>query len=145
VRRSPNHQTANYQLALVRGELNRADADWIRQRAESLEELQRMLGVLDTQRSDLATMQRVVELDEKLGRAWEVWGWSRVALLVDPARRWAEQARDRASEAIKSSPPQVLPELDPGRRFDFSDWPLPDWIGKTKAQPPGNKPSGPAK
>jgi tetratricopeptide (TPR) repeat protein len=48
VRRSPNHQTANYQLALVLGELNRADADWIRQRAESLEELQRMLGVLDT-------------------------------------------------------------------------------------------------
>ncbi len=128
VRRSPNHHTANYQLALVLGELGSSDADWFRQRAEMLEELQRMLGVLDTERSDIATMQRVVELNEKLGRAWEVWGWSRAALLVDPSLKWAQQARDRAAELTKSSPPQVLPDFDPGVRFDYSAWPLPDWL-----------------
>jgi hypothetical protein len=93
-----------------------------------LEELQRMLGVLDTQRSDLATMQRVVELNEQLGRPWEVWGWSRVALLVDPSVKWAQRTRDRAAEQIKSSPPQVLAEFDPGVRYDYSTWPLPDWM-----------------
>jgi tetratricopeptide (TPR) repeat protein len=132
VRRSPNHHTANYQLALVLGEQGSADADWFRQRAEMLEELQRLLGVLDTQRRDLATMQRVVELNEKLGRAWEVWGWSRVALLIDPSLQWAAQARDRAAEQIKPSPPQVLPESDPGVQYDYSAWPLPDWIAGSR-------------
>jgi tetratricopeptide (TPR) repeat protein len=132
VRRSPNHQTASYQLALVLRELDNSDADWFRERSEMLEELQRMLGVLDTQRSDLATMQRVVELNEKLGRPWEVWGWSRVALLVDPSLKWAERARDRAAAQIKSSPPQVLAEFDPGVRHNYSAWPLPGWISDAR-------------
>lgn len=132
VRRSPNHQTANYQLAQMLRELSSSDAEWFRQRAEMLEELQRMLGVLDTQRSDLATMQRVVELNEQLGRPWEAWGWSRVALLVDPSLKWAQRTRDRAAEQIKSSPPQVLAEFDPGVRYDYSTWPLPDWIADAR-------------
>jgi hypothetical protein len=135
VRRSPNHQTANYQLALVLREMNSADAEWFRERAESLEELQRMLGILDTQRSDIATMQRVVELNDKLGRAWEVWGWSRVALLVDPSLKWAQQARDRAATMIKASPPQVLLDSSPGLRFDYSAWALPSWMSETSRLP----------
>jgi len=135
VRRSPNHQTGNYQLALVLRQMESADAEWFRQRAESLEELQRMLGILDTQRGDIATMQRVVELNEKLGRAWEVWGWSRVALLEEPTLKWAQQARDRAAALIKSSPPQVLPDSNPGSRYDYSAWALPDWTSQTSTLP----------
>lgn len=135
VRRSPNHQTANYQLALVLRQMDNADAEWFSQRAESLEELQRMLGILDTQRQDIATMQRVVELNDKLGRAWEVWGWSRVALLVDPTLKWARQARDRAADTIETSPPQVLPDSHPGSRYDYSAWALPDWMSQTSPLP----------
>jgi tetratricopeptide (TPR) repeat protein len=137
VKRSPNHHTANYQLALVLGEMENQDAAWFRERAEALEELQRMLGILDTQRSDIATMQRVVELNDKLGRAWEVWGWSRVALLVDPSLKWAREARDRAAESIKSSPPQVLPESNPASRFDYSASPLPQWLSETSSPAQG--------
>jgi tetratricopeptide (TPR) repeat protein len=133
VRRSPNHHTGNYQLALVLGELGSPDSNWFRERATSLEELQRMLGVLDTQRGDIATMRRVVELHEKLGRAWEAWGWSRVALLVDPSLKWAQEARDRAAAQAKSSPPQVLPGHDPASKFDYSAWPLPEWMSKTES------------
>jgi hypothetical protein len=136
VRRSPNHQTGTYQLALVLHELKNPDAPWVSERAEALEELQRGLGILDTQRKDIASMQRVVELTEKLGRPWESWGWSRVALLVDPGLKWAEEARERAAKLTATSPPQVLPEFTPGQRLDLSTSPLPEWVqaaGNVKA------------
>ena len=77
--------------------------------------------------------RRVVELHEKLGRAWEAWGWSRVALLVDPSLKWAQEARDRAAAHTKSSPPQVLPAHDPASKIDYSAWPLPEWMSKIES------------
>ncbi len=128
VRRSPNHQLSNYQMALVLKQLGKVDADLFSQRADRLEELERTLGILNTQRSDLAKLQKAVELTEQLGRMWEVWGWSRVALLVDRNQEWAKKARDRATAILKTDTPQVMPALDPGKRFDYSTLPLPQWL-----------------
>lgn len=128
VRRSPNHQLGNYQMALAMKQLGREDAEFFSQRANRLEELERTLGVLNTQRSDLVHVKKAVELTELLGRLWEAWGWSRVALLIDGKQAWAIQVRDRAAAALKADPPQVIPAADPGQRFDYSQLPLPDWL-----------------
>jgi hypothetical protein len=128
VRRSPNHQLANYQMALVLKQLNHEDAAWFIDRANALEELERMLGVLNTDRADLKTIQRTVQLNQQLGRPWEVWGWSRIALLINSNLAWAKEARDDAMKVLKSDTPQVLPESDPGRRFNYSKFPLPPWL-----------------
>lgn len=137
VRRSPNHQLANYQLALALRQLGKPEAAWFSQRADWLEELERMLGMLDKDRNDLAVLRKTVELNDKLGRMWEVWGWSRVTLLVDPNQTWAREARDRAKQLLEPDSRQVMPESDPARKFDFSMLALPDWLKSPLAQESG--------
>jgi tetratricopeptide (TPR) repeat protein len=134
LKRSPNHQLANYQISLALKQIGNDDAEWFSARANGLEELERMLGVLDTDRADLKAIQRTVELNQVLGRQWEVWGWSRVALLINPELTWAKDARDAAVKQLQRHTPQVMPDSDPGRRFDYSKFPMPEWVSAPKAK-----------
>ena len=128
VRRGPNHHSANYQLALILGQLESKDENGFAGGRNRSRNYQRHAGRFEypAERYDDAVRGRGAQ--RKAGQALGGWGWSRVALLVDPTLKWAEDARDRAAATIKSSPPQVLPEFAPGSRYDYSAWaPRMDW------------------
>ena len=134
VRRHPNHQTANYQLAqTLRGQQQDTEAAFFLKRAETLQSLAVNLQLIydDPGRTDL--MVQVSQQMESLGRPWEAWAWYRTALQGLENRSAAAAPLARLSELQQKlraeQPPRTMFDVPPDIQTLLSSYPLPAGIG----------------
>lgn len=136
VRRNPNHRSANFHLGqLLTGTNEPASARPFVERADQLRDLVHLVDrlYLDTDKS--ATFHRAAELTEALGRLWEAWAWSRIAVDQGTEREWATANLERLQARLDDQTPQTLASANPALALDLSSAPLPDWPSQRPAQP----------
>jgi tetratricopeptide (TPR) repeat protein len=142
VRRDPNHDQANYQLAVVLAALQeREQAEIYRRHAELLFALAAELKDVYNHREELpflpqsdSQLRRVAELCEQLGRIWEARQWCRVALSLRPHAAWASQFVARCDAILAPDTPRVLPEKNPAHQVELSHFPLPRFSVQTLSE-----------
>ncbi|MEO2020550.1 MAG: FG-GAP-like repeat-containing protein [Pirellulaceae bacterium] len=133
VAREPNHRLANYQLGQLLLEAGENDqARVFLQRAEQLNELMKLVGIVGMRRGPLSPadekeVQAIVSLAESLGRFWESWAWAKIAQLKNPRSIWPTLAIQRAVFELELDSPVTLARFTPTREVNLSDYPLPNW------------------
>lgn len=142
----PNHVAANLQLAHALARLDRdAEAAEFHRRVVRLTELTTLLRGLSgdprfgTEKSGDRYF-RVVELNRELGRVWEAYAWSVIAIKQDSELTWPKDQLDAIGKDISKNPGQTLAAFHPASSLDLADLPRPDWSaasalsGKTPGQ-----------
>lgn len=142
VRRAPNHRTANYRAGQLLRSLGRPKlAAPFLERADRLRALSMTLdGVahsLSTGQIDPQTLQRVVADTESLGRLWEAWNWTNVALARFPRSTWAISTERQLRGRLHDGLPRTLPDSNPARLVNVAEFPLP--AETVAAKPPGGE------
>jgi len=147
LKRDPNHLAANLQLAQSLDRLGRPiESTQFRQRAQQLSELVTLLrGLSGNPRYGGVEIEprvrRLVELQRKLGRAWEAAAWSMFALRKDQELQWPKKHLKELRPYIeKRDTPRTIEKFTPLATIDLSDLPIPDWANETTAQAPDGKP-----
>jgi len=145
--RDPNHLAANLQLAQSLDRLGRsADANHFRRRAAQLSELVTLLRGLagDPRFGEERTEQRVqrlVELNRQMGRAWEAVAWSMFVLRNNQDLQWPKKHLEDLRPYIeKKGTPRTIKLFTPLSRVDLSDLPAPQWTDATTAAKPDTDP-----
>lgn len=123
----PNHLGATYQLAqLLSSEGNSEIAQVFAERASKLEVLATAIHDILIREPTPERMLRCATGCEDLGRLWEAWGWH-VAMETYHPEKAVEGERERLASLLTDSTPRTLRSHQLAVRFDFSDYPLPDW------------------
>jgi len=137
VRRAPNHQVANYNLALLLRRLGRPEAgEPFLQRFHAIKEIEWRIGPMYQEGPNTEGMKIAARLTEQIGRWWEAWGWNIAVLSVQPDDADAIAARDRLREKLdRERPPLVVAALNPVEQLDLSSYPLPRIEPAALAQP----------
>ena len=144
--RDPNHLAANTQLAQSLDRLGQSVASTrFRQRGQQLSELVTLLRGLagDPRFGEARTEQRlrrVVELNQKLGRAWEAAAWSMVALRNNQELKWATDKLETLRPHIEQKDsPQTIQTMTPLASVDLSGLPMPEWNSDSATQSAADK------
>jgi tetratricopeptide (TPR) repeat protein len=137
LRLDPNHRVANYQLGQVLQELGLADkATPFHTRATQLEKLALLVDRIYANPHVPDLMLDAARITESLGRLIEAWGWSRGAFVLMPEHPQARELAYRLQRRLHPDLPRTLPDADPSRGIDLSDWPLPAWQVASHAPEP---------
>lgn len=128
VRRNPNHRSANFHLGQLLTAMNEPSKSApFAERADRLRDLVHLVDRLYLETDKSATFQRAAELTESLGRPWEAWAWSRIALEQKQELEWAAANVQRLQGQLDQKTPQTLTAANPALTIDLSSYPLPDW------------------
>lgn len=134
LRLDPNHRVANYQLGQSLQELGQADrAATFHARSALLEKLGFLVDRIYANPRVAELQLEAAQLTEKLGRPLEAWGWASGAAVLQPESAELQQFVARLKRRLDPDAPQTLPEADPSRSIELSDWPLPEWSLPTKS------------
>jgi len=146
LKRDPNHLAANLQLAQSLDRLGRpVESTQFRQRAQQLSELVTLLrGLSGNGRYGGGAIEprvrRLVELNRKLGRAWEAVAWSMFALRKDQKLQWPKKhLKDLRPYIEKRDTPRTIKKFTPLATVDLSDLPAPAWTRNTTTRTPDSK------
>jgi len=122
--RDPNHGPAHVQLSQVLIALGKPDqAEPFANRGAKLAKLQTLLEELKIAKRPDA-IQPVAELLIDLGRPWEAFGWSNLALRQNSQLGWAKKAAQQAGLFL-SGEPFTLSAKQPAKELDLSAYPAP--------------------
>ena len=126
VSRDSDDRIANLQLgqALVAIRKN-GDAGPFLQRAQQLLELAQVVDYLYAHPHDIADMQRAAQITEGLGRYWEAWGWSMLALSQNSTVRWPHDNIKRLEPLLAADSSRTVATANPALRIDLTAFPLP--------------------
>lgn len=129
LRLNPNLQDANYQIGRLLHAMDKpSQAAPFLSRSLELQELSARESVLmHSEHTTLDPIRRLAEQLRVLGRIWEAFGWSRVALKIDSRANWPGAMRTELSALLAKNPPWTLAEVNPTSRFDIDEFPLPSW------------------
>ena len=129
LRRDANHRGALFQLArllLQAGEETAAKP--LLERNRKLQMLREREDVLFySEHENVEPIRAVAELMLELGRHWEAWGWSRIALERDPSAVWANDLAQRIYPQFSSLPPLTIDAVNPVRDLNLASLPRPNW------------------
>lgn len=137
--RDANHVAANVQLAHALARLGRSEeAAPFHQRVTLLTELTTLLrGLSGNPRFGTNKTgdryERVVQLNRELGRVWEAYAWSLIAIKLDSELTWPKDQLDAIGESISRNPGQTLTTSHLASSLDLADLPRPDWSSATTA------------
>lgn len=123
----PRHVRAVSELgqslrSLGESELAAKFLDWARLQQE-ITELDRRIQ----EKAEQENMRRIVQALEQAGRLWEAWAWSRAILHAFPDDEVASAALARLTPRLKPELPRTIPEAVPGKEYNWSRFPDPDW------------------
>lgn len=136
VRRNPNHRSANFHLGQLLSLTNEApSARPFAERADQLRDLVHLVDRLYLETDKTATFHRAADLTESLGRLWEAWAWSKIALDEGTERDWASHNMERLQEELRNDLPQTLASANPALAIDLSAHPLPEWPTRPTKSP----------
>ncbi|MDA1053387.1 MAG: FG-GAP-like repeat-containing protein [Planctomycetota bacterium] len=127
-RRDPNLRPAVLQLSKLlaaQGDDDRARPFVIR--SQNLQRLKEQEARLNREGPTPAVILEIATQMDKLGRAWETWGWCRAALEQNPDLAWAQRKAIALEDVLRQNPPQTLASANPAGQVDLSELPLPDW------------------
>ena len=129
LKRNPNLLDANLQMGQLLHKLDEpSHAAPFLKRSQQLRELAiRESDLSKSKYTSLASMQRLADQLVVLGRAWEAWGWSQLALQIDANAAWPMEMQAELSPALKTNPPWTLEGANPVYKFAIDDYPLPRW------------------
>jgi tetratricopeptide (TPR) repeat protein len=126
------------QLLLICGETE-LGKQFLR-RGKRMEQIVNVAGQLgERQNWDRATA--LIDDLEATGRLWEAWAWCALQAEGLPNDASAGTRLMRLAGRLSADVPRTLPHSLPGRDFDWSQFPLPDW---TENSPPGSATPGAA-
>lgn len=126
VLRNPDQAQAVYQLSQALIQCQEPDrAAIFAKRANQLERLGRWQRELYSDPRQQHLLKSVAKLSEELGRKWEAWGWSRIA--VAQGVEASELATLLKQDVSRWPLARTLPENNPARLVDFRSYPLPTW------------------
>lgn len=136
VRRNPNHRSANFHLGQLLTTSNEFEsARPFIERADRLRDLVHLVDRLYLETDKTATFHRAAELTESLGRLWEAWAWSKIALDEGSERDWATANLARLQAELRDDLPQTLTSANPALAVDLSSHRLPEWPSRPKELP----------
>ncbi|MFM9966625.1 MAG: FG-GAP-like repeat-containing protein [Planctomycetaceae bacterium] len=125
IRRDPNHRVANYHLGSVLSRLHRESAArTFLDRAGLLKDLQLTVDDAFKNPESPAWKHQAAALCESLGRPWEAWGWTSLAVSDNSTMAEREQLAARQS-VLTATTPQTWPAHNPALHVDLTDMPLP--------------------
>lgn len=128
VRRDPDHLLANHHLGRLLTQLGEPEKSRpFLERAERLREVSQLMNFVYTEGPAPLELRRAADLNESLGRLWEAWAWSRVALAHDPNAAWARERMGRLKPQLAADLPRTVAASNPALSVDLSGYPLPDW------------------
>jgi len=129
IKRDPNHRGALYQLGRLLLQSGPQDvAQRLLDRSAKLATLREREDVLFySEHVDVEPIRAVAEPMFELGRLWEAWGWSRIALQQQPDAIWASEMVQRLTPRLKSLPPLTIEAANPVRDWEFASLPRPAW------------------
>lgn len=135
VKREPNDEQANYQLAVglrLMGENELAApfdrrATLLGKLAGQLQSVFRASDDSAAPSTNLESYRAISQLLEQLGRAVEARAWCRFALTIDREVAWAREGFDRLDAVAAEASPRNQPAENPGLHTDLANFPLPQW------------------
>lgn len=144
VRREPDFGSANYQLGLTLVALKRPEvAKPFLDRHTKLTDYHQVTHPMYTEGPKLETLRRVMDLSGELGRPWEQFGWCNFLLQFGQTQGMPADLQQevvalyqKLVAQLAETPPRTLPESNPARTVDLSNYPLPDWSQSTPVTQP---------
>ena len=126
VRLDPNLRAANFHLGRLLADAGSNDlAVKFQERSQLLSELRIPLGSIMQQR-DVAILQRIIDLLEKLGRPREAVAWAEL-FLREADGAWAQQLVIRLHSQFPAGLPWITDSHRLADQLDLSAYPLPEW------------------
>ena len=133
---NPTNRTATHHLLHVASQLNLPEiTNALHAHTVNLERLKSTRNlVLTKEHESLEPVRQLVEELLNVGRLWEAWGWSQVALTIDPQAEWAlhqtQQLESRLENCSGLVNEQIFDESSLAN-FDVPGWEEFQSVGKT--------------
>tara|TARA_R110002111_G_scaffold2705_5_gene18050 strand:- start:39040 stop:42003 length:2964 start_codon:yes stop_codon:yes gene_type:complete len=135
VRRDPDHRIANLQLGQTLVALGSDyEAQPFLNRGKQLLELAQVVDDLYAHPQNTAGMQRAVEITEELGRLWEAWAWSMLAVTQNREAAWPRTVIERLQPRLSVNTPRTLVSANPATHIDLTKYSLPQKEGTVVAE-----------
>lgn len=132
---NPNDALVAYRLGRLLDRAGRPEAaEAFRSRSVALRKFSiKVLEATVATPDDELEYSPLIDLAKSLGRIWEAWGWTNLAMSTDRAEPTAEeiQSIEALEQLINENPPLVIPASDPAIKFSMQSFPLPDWLDQS--------------
>lgn len=126
VLRDPDHRIANLQLGQTLVALGLTEeAQPFLDRGKQLLELAQVVDDLYAHPRNTAGMQRAAQLTEEMGRLWEAWAWSVLAVTQNPQASWPRTVIERLQPRLSLNTPRTLVSANPATHIDLTKYSLP--------------------